>query len=237
MGGKGITTTMYLRFKERFWPEKMGFLFHCMSTQCFWPGRGRNVLTCYFGGKTSNDKLLTLPEAELTQEVLRQLSIIFSKSLADMQSLCLGSEVWRWDTDPYAKMAYSYCPPGSIGCREILGEPCGTGLYFAGEASHPTKGSFAHGALEEGERAAEEVLGNLAKHVQGLSSSVSEMPHPAERRDVNDLVHSGDGSLANVGIRLSGSFKCTNCRQMFETETALKLHWKYMHDRNRSQED
>lgn len=67
------------------------------------------------------------------------------------------------DQDPFAKMAYSYCPVGTAPLRAELAASCGARhqLLFAGEATHPTKASFAHGALEEGERAAMEVLRGL----------------------------------------------------------------------------
>lgn len=155
--GRGVTTTMNFRFTESFWPEKMAFLFHSMSSQCFWPGRAPNVLTCYFGGKTANAHLLSMSDEARSDEVLRQLSVIFGKPLAKLKELHRGTQCWRWDTDPYAKMSYSYCPVGTAHLREALGRPCGS-LFFAGEATHPTKGSYAHGALEEGERAADEVL-------------------------------------------------------------------------------
>lgn len=155
--GRGITTTVYLRFREQFWPEKMAFLFHGMSSQCFWPGRGKNVLTAYFGGKTASAQLLALSDEAMAEEIVRQLSIIFSKPQASLRALLLSSEVHRWDTDEFAKMSYSYCPVGTAPKRVVLGAPCGN-LFWAGEATHPTKGSFAHGALEEGERAADEVI-------------------------------------------------------------------------------
>ena len=175
--GRGITTTVYLNFKERFWPEKMAFLFHSMSSQCFWPGRNQNVLTAYFGGRKCNEELLALDDLALTNEILRQLSVIFkdyqsavfstlpssSQSLeGKLRELLVKSEVRRWDTDPFAKMAYSYCPVKMAPLRSDLAAACssskGASLLWAGEATHPTKASFAHGALEEGERAADEIL-------------------------------------------------------------------------------
>ena len=155
--GRGVTTTVYLHFKESFWPERMAFLFHSMSSQVFWPGRNRRVLTAYFGGHEANKHLLSMSDADMTAEILRQLGVIFKRRV---EELFLKSEVHRWDTDPFAKMAYSYCPVGTAQLRSALGAPCGN-LFWAGEASHPTKGSFAHGALEEGERAADEVLAFL----------------------------------------------------------------------------
>ena len=143
----------------------MAFLFHSMSSQVFWPGSNPTVLTAYFGGKTANDELLHLTDAEMTQEILRQMSVIFQKSLSELQQLLLKSDVRRWDNDPFAKMAYSYCPVGTAKFRAALASSCGPQkqLLFAGEATHPTKASFAHGALEEGERAADEILERFSR--------------------------------------------------------------------------
>eukprot|EP00930_Biecheleria_cincta_P098802 TRINITY_DN9044_c0_g1_i1.p1 TRINITY_DN9044_c0_g1~~TRINITY_DN9044_c0_g1_i1.p1 ORF type:complete len:312 (-),score=55.01 TRINITY_DN9044_c0_g1_i1:22-957(-) len=155
--GRGITTTVYLRFRKRFWPERMAFLFHSMSSQCFWPGRSANVLTAYFGGKTANEHLLAMDDRSMVDEIVLQLATIFSLPPEELRGLLANSEVHRWDTDPFAKMSYSYCPVGASSFRSDLGAAC-ENLFWAGEATHPTKGSYAHGALEEGERAADEVL-------------------------------------------------------------------------------
>eukprot|EP00928_Gymnodinium_smaydae_P007109 TRINITY_DN1255_c0_g2_i1.p1 TRINITY_DN1255_c0_g2~~TRINITY_DN1255_c0_g2_i1.p1 ORF type:complete len:701 (+),score=108.28 TRINITY_DN1255_c0_g2_i1:150-2252(+) len=157
--GRGVTTSVYIRFKDRFWPERMAFLFHPMSSQCFWPGIGRNVLTAFFGGRKANNHLLAMTDQEMVDEIVKQLETIFSKP-GGLKDLVLSSEVSRWDNDPYAKMAYSYCPVNAAPMRIDLRESCGA-LLWAGEATHPTRGSYAHGALEEGERAAEEVVSML----------------------------------------------------------------------------
>lgn len=151
----------------------MAFLFHSMSSQVFWPGSNPTVLTAYFGGKTANDELLHLTDAEMTQEILRQMSVIFQKSLSELQQLLLKSDVRRWDNDPFAKMAYSYCPVGTAKFRAALASSCGPQkqLLFAGEATHPTKASFAHGALEEGERAADEILERFSRFKQWNSET------------------------------------------------------------------
>jgi len=55
--------------------------------------------------------------------------------------------------------------------------------------------------------------------------------------EITDEAKSGDGTLTNVGIKLGGKFECEHCRQMFETDRALGLHFKFIHDPNRHQED
>eukprot|EP00927_Polykrikos_kofoidii_P061284 TRINITY_DN56144_c0_g1_i1.p1 TRINITY_DN56144_c0_g1~~TRINITY_DN56144_c0_g1_i1.p1 ORF type:complete len:473 (-),score=77.60 TRINITY_DN56144_c0_g1_i1:13-1431(-) len=164
--GRGITTMVFLRFREQFWPKRMAFLFHSMSSQCFWPGRSNNVLTVYFGGATANKHLLALTDAAMVDEILRQLGVIFERPVESLQ--LLGSDVRRWDTDRFAKMSYSYCPVGCSSFRSDLGATCGN-ILWAGEATHPTKASYAHGALEEGERAADEAMGMLASRREGRS--------------------------------------------------------------------
>jgi len=48
---------------------------------------------------------------------------------------------------------------------------------------------------------------------------------------------SGDGTIQNVGVRLQGNFHCEHCRQRFDTEKAKALHYKFIHDPSRHQED
>jgi hypothetical protein len=59
-------------------------------------------------------------------------------------------------------------------------------------------------------------------------------PRPAKKKLVDTSVipeaRSGDGSLENVGIKLTGKFKSLVTNQCFDTEEALALHLKYLHD-------
>merc|ERR1712079_160030 len=100
------------------------------------------------------------------------------------------------------------------------------------------KGSFVHGALEEGERAAEEVLSSTKPngHIRTPEAS-AKIPNPALSEDVAAAAKSGDGSLRNVGIKLTGAYPCNECQQRFDFERARYLHWKFIHDPNRHQED
>ncbi|MDY6940652.1 MAG: FAD-dependent oxidoreductase [Cyanobacteriota bacterium] len=63
-----------------------------------------------------------------------------------------------WQTDPYARMAYSYVPVNGTGLLSQLAQPVDRVLFFAGEATHPTRAATVHGALESGIRAAREIL-------------------------------------------------------------------------------
>ena len=59
--------------------------------------------------------------------------------------------------------SYSHALPRQAHCRSVLAEPIDGRLFFAGEATHPTDFSTAHGAWESGERAAEEALAALLR--------------------------------------------------------------------------
>lgn len=93
----------------------------------------------------------------------------FDAALAQLCAL-LGSDARRklrplaasaWSRERWVGGAYSHALPGEAGRRAELARPVAERLFFAGEATHPTDFSTAHGALASGERAADEVLAAL----------------------------------------------------------------------------
>eukprot|EP00403_Amphidinium_massartii_P030858 CAMPEP_0178399144 /NCGR_PEP_ID=MMETSP0689_2-20121128/15131_1 /TAXON_ID=160604 /ORGANISM="Amphidinium massartii, Strain CS-259" /LENGTH=43 /DNA_ID= /DNA_START= /DNA_END= /DNA_ORIENTATION= len=42
--------------------------------------------------------------------------------------------------------------------------------------------------------------------------------------EISDAAKSGNGTVENVGIKMSGAFQCPDCRQKFETAKAKELH-------------
>lgn len=59
----------------------------------------------------------------------------------------------------------------------------------------------------------------------------------APTMEISPAAMSGDGTLANVGVKMGGRFRCPECRQVFDSEKANQLHWKFIHDPNRHEED
>jgi len=47
----------------------------------------------------------------------------------------------------------------------------------------------------------------------------------------------GDGTITNVGLNVSGTFRCTLCVQQFGAQPALNVHMKFFHQVDRNQED
>ncbi len=64
----------------------------------------------------------------------------------------------RWDADPFVLGGFSAAAPGEDDARNILSEPLGRRMWFAGEAVHPTMWGTVGGAWDSGVRAAEAAL-------------------------------------------------------------------------------
>jgi polyamine oxidase len=68
--------------------------------------------------------------------------------------------VTSWASDPYAGGAYTHIPPGaSPADADLLGEPVGGRLLFAGEHTQSARLAYADGALTSGIREAKRLLG------------------------------------------------------------------------------
>ncbi|MBS7541815.1 flavin monoamine oxidase family protein [Ancylobacter oerskovii] len=68
-----------------------------------------------------------------------------------------------WSGTPSIGGAYSHALPGQVAARGRLARPFEDRLLFAGEATHATDFSTAHGAYESGLRAAEQALALLGR--------------------------------------------------------------------------
>lgn len=74
-----------------------------------------------------------------------------------------GGLMHDWRRDPFARGAYSYVAAGGDSARADLAAPLDGVLFFAGEAtSNDGQGGTVNGALQTGERAADEAAAALA---------------------------------------------------------------------------
>jgi monoamine oxidase len=113
---------------------------------------GRPYIECYFGGRLARElELAGGLAAHAIDELTRLLGSDFRRTVQPIAETA-------WATDPYALGSYSHALPGHAGARAALAAPVDGRLFFAGEATHPSFFSTAHGAWESGIRAAEEVL-------------------------------------------------------------------------------
>jgi polyamine oxidase len=68
--------------------------------------------------------------------------------------------VTSWATDPYSGGAYAHIPPGAGPAdADLLGEPVGGRLLFAGEHTQSARMAYADGAMTSGIREAKRLLG------------------------------------------------------------------------------
>ena len=157
--GAGANGKIILRFDERVWPEDLTLLLSGGDTQLWWrPGRCRDdeapIITAYFGGSAVARFRALGDDAPIA--ALRELEEMLGPKL---ESRLEEARFVDWPADPYAKMSYSYIPPGGAGLRATLREPVDDVLYFAGEAANPVRPACVHGALESGVSAASEIVG------------------------------------------------------------------------------
>jgi monoamine oxidase len=109
------------------------------------------------GGKAS--KLVGKRESVVRERALMALASTLNLPLETVQSEIESWYFHDWQTDPYARGAYSYARVGGWVGHTALAEPISDTLYFAGEAT-ATDGHIGtvYGALTSGRRAAGEIL-------------------------------------------------------------------------------
>lgn len=159
--GAGRVDKLLLRFRSAFWPAPMGWFATPLDTQSWRrPGWGRPnealVWRALLAGSAA-ERMAALGD-DAIPAAIRQLEAVFDRPLAEE---VLDARYVRWGDDPYARMGYSYVPPGGAGLRAALATPFAQTLYFAGEATSVERPATVHGALESGYQAAEDLLAAL----------------------------------------------------------------------------
>jgi monoamine oxidase len=71
-----------------------------------------------------------------------------------------------WAHTPSIGGGYSHALPGQADARVALARPFDDRLFFAGEATHTSDFSTAHGGYESGVRAAEEAINALVPRLR-----------------------------------------------------------------------
>jgi monoamine oxidase len=115
---------------------------------------GRPVIEGFFGGTGA--------------VIIERAGLLDAFAFAmDELSALLGSTIRRhlrplaassWCRTDWIGGSYSHALPGHAGARTVLARPIADRLFFAGEATHPSDFSTAHGAWESGIRAAEQAI-------------------------------------------------------------------------------
>ncbi len=163
-------TRTYLQFRTRVW-EQAGLSGYGLSdlpiqntysptlTQLGKPG----ILTSYTGGQRALD-LGVMSESDRQSYVLRKMGNLFS----GLDNQYTGGTSQIWHEDPWARGGFTYFEPGQMATLLPIAQRPEGRIHFAGEHTSAWHG-WMNGALESGNRAAEEVnnAGSVATLVVG----------------------------------------------------------------------
>jgi monoamine oxidase len=154
----GPVVKVSLRFGHPFWekPARDVAFFHAPGAAfpTFWnqlPMRAPLLVGWAGGPKASALRRLKAPA--IAARALRSLEALFG-DIPGPESVL----VQDWQSDPYARGAYSYVRVGGDGARQNLAAPLEDTVFFAGEATDVQDAGTVGGALHSGMRAAREVL-------------------------------------------------------------------------------
>ncbi len=113
------------------------------------------VLVGFSGGRRA-DELASMSERDAVNAAIEDL---VSGLGSTVRHLVAEARHLSWSNDPFALGSYSYPAVDMGDARDILQKPIAETLFYCGEATH-TRGhpGTVHGAVEEGRRAAREVL-------------------------------------------------------------------------------
>lgn len=124
----------------------------------FLRGGGRPIAELYVGGALAT-ALERSGHAAAADFAIGRLAQAYGSRIRDHASALAAT---GWSLDPWARGAYSHARVGRREARAILAEPVDDRLFFAGEATHPTMFSTAHGAHDTGVAAARAVIASSA---------------------------------------------------------------------------
>ena len=95
---------------------------------------------------------------EILDQAIASLALIFNISLETIRDQLEASYLHDWRHDPLSRGAYSYVPVNGLPAQQILSQPIDNRLFFAGEATSIGHIGTVHGAIQSGQRAAQEIL-------------------------------------------------------------------------------
>ncbi|PFP31052.1 monoamine oxidase [Bacillus sp. AFS073361] len=165
--GMGINTKHHVQFTNRFWNElgNNGETFADTGYQQTFessraqPGQS-GILVNYTGGENAAQQFAVTDEklTETTRNFLDKLEPVLPGSVNNWNGL---ATIDHWLSNQWSKGAYSYWRVGQYTkFAGILGEREGN-IFFAGEHTSIKYPGYLNGAVETGERAAQEVIQDL----------------------------------------------------------------------------
>jgi polyamine oxidase len=173
--GFGRFDKLALRFERPFWSE--AGMPHVLPV----PSSGSAPFVGLFGlDSAAGEPVLvafafgsdhrSVAEGTVSEAVARMLSSL-ERMLGGPVPAPVATARSEWWRDPYARGAYSFIRIGSTPADlELLGQPLGGRLLFAGEATSHARVGYADGALSTGIREAKRLLGRASVELGHLGA-------------------------------------------------------------------
>ncbi len=160
--GFGVLSKSFFRFNRRTWTAENAFYQFIGSDSRQWaqwftlPSAAGPIVLAFNGGEIGRSV-----ESSSPTDLMASAAPVARQLFGDDISL-VEVRTSSWTTDPYARGAYSFHPPGSgLEDRRRLQEPISDRLYLAGEAVGTNNPGTVHGALLSGRYAAAELMKRL----------------------------------------------------------------------------
>ncbi|MEO7208216.1 MAG: NAD(P)/FAD-dependent oxidoreductase [Steroidobacteraceae bacterium] len=162
----GAVVHLTLVFKQKFWDPQLSFLFAPTESPPTWWTTAPHeapLLTAWAGGPKA-ESLLKLITADGDASALRDLSLstlakMFSRQLPDVRQMLCSWHMHNWQSDAYARGAYSYVQVGALDAPGKMRIPIEDTLYFAGEHTDVVgHWGTVHAALATGADAAAQII-------------------------------------------------------------------------------
>lgn len=161
----GAVTKLCLEFREPFWraigPLRDALFFNAFgqSIPTWWTALdpAEPFLTGWAGGPAAA-RLATGSREQLVELGIASLAGALGLPVAEVADLLVASYHHDWQSDPFARGAYSYVGVGGVTAHETLSRPIDRTIVLAGEAcAGGGRNATMHGAIESGLRAADAV--------------------------------------------------------------------------------
>lgn len=163
----GAVIKIVMKFRTPFWQaldagkyRDVAF-FHTTHSNfpTFWSALPNQaaILTAWAGGPRATRLSDKCNASEMVQQALDSLEQLFGNTHG-IRTQLEAAYLHNWQQDRYACGAYSYVTIGGGQAREQLAAPIQDTLFFAGEATHIDEAATVSGALQSGERAAQQII-------------------------------------------------------------------------------
>jgi hypothetical protein len=162
----GAVVRLTLVFRRKFWDPRMSFLLAPGESPPTWwtlAPHEAPLLTAWAGG-TKAALLLKLITADGDASALCDLSLstlakMFALPLSDVRQMLSSWHMHNWQSDEYARGAYSYVQAGALDAPEKMRIPVEDTLFFAGEHTDVSgHWGTVHAALAAGGNVADQII-------------------------------------------------------------------------------